>query len=408
MNAPAFTPAQLDEIRMRAPLASIVGQVVKLTRSGREFKGLCPFHNEATPSFTVVEEKGFAHCFGCSWHGDVIRFVMEHQGLPFLDAVRILADGAGVQLAAESATPARDLEREPQESDVVESRVVGRYILDHAVPARGTIVEAWLAYRGLDLASANVQAALDNLLFLRRCPVSPWKRDQGPEDAWLVRPAMVARVDRVRGGPGERDIKPIGVHATYLRPDGRGKAVMPLLRNGEERGARKMWGGIAGGAVLLTAIDCANPNGVPLVVGEGIESTISAMDEQPGAVRGAATLSLGNLQGEILRGPRGEWPLWDPSPDPQRMPFTFRQPGSVVVAVDSDMKPQAGPRGEGVKVQERKGTRYVLRPISGLERAEICAALAVKTWRHAGAWPVRAVRPPVGMDFNDVARRRRG
>ena len=61
----AFPPEFLDEIRARVPLAGVVGRRVKLTKRGREHSGLCPFHNEKTPSFTVSEDKGFYHCFGC-------------------------------------------------------------------------------------------------------------------------------------------------------------------------------------------------------------------------------------------------------------------------------------------------------------------------------------------------------
>ena len=62
-------PDFLDEIRARIALSEIVGRRVKLTRAGREHKWLCPFHNEKTPSFTVSDDKGFFHCFGCGAHG---------------------------------------------------------------------------------------------------------------------------------------------------------------------------------------------------------------------------------------------------------------------------------------------------------------------------------------------------
>ena len=64
----SLAPAFLDELRARTSLSSLVGKTVKLTRAGREMKGCCPFHNEKTPSFYVNDDKGFAHCFGCSWH----------------------------------------------------------------------------------------------------------------------------------------------------------------------------------------------------------------------------------------------------------------------------------------------------------------------------------------------------
>ena len=82
----------LDDFKARLPLAEIVGRYVKLTRRGREHLGLCPFHQEKTPSFNVVEDKGFYHCFGCGAHGTAIDFVMAIEGLSFGDALTRLAD----------------------------------------------------------------------------------------------------------------------------------------------------------------------------------------------------------------------------------------------------------------------------------------------------------------------------
>ena len=86
----------LDELRSRISVADVVGAKVKLVRKGKEYMGLCPFHNEKTPSFTVNEAKGFYHCFGCGAHGDIIKFEMEANGLPFMDAVTKLANKAGL------------------------------------------------------------------------------------------------------------------------------------------------------------------------------------------------------------------------------------------------------------------------------------------------------------------------
>src|SRR6266850_2477437 len=87
----AFPPGFLDELRSRVSLGEIVGRRVRLTRRGREQGGLCPFHNEKTPSFYVVEDKGFFHCFGCGAHGDAIGFLMRADNLDFIEAVERLA-----------------------------------------------------------------------------------------------------------------------------------------------------------------------------------------------------------------------------------------------------------------------------------------------------------------------------
>ncbi len=99
----------LEDIRSRVALAAYIGRYVKLTKRGHEHSGLCPFHNEKTPSFTVSEAKGFYHCFGCGAHGDVIAFAMNHQKLEFPEAVELLAHEAGIEIP--KATP-QDLQRE--------------------------------------------------------------------------------------------------------------------------------------------------------------------------------------------------------------------------------------------------------------------------------------------------------
>lgn len=88
----------LEELRARVSIVDVVGSKVKLTKKGREYGGLCPFHNEKTPSFTVNEAKGFYHCFGCGAHGDIVKFEMEANGLPFMDAVSKLAHQAGLSM----------------------------------------------------------------------------------------------------------------------------------------------------------------------------------------------------------------------------------------------------------------------------------------------------------------------
>jgi len=98
----AFAPQFLDEIRSRVTLSDVIARRVKLIRRGREHTGLCPFHNEKTPSFTVNDDKGFFHCFGCGAHGDVIGFVMRTEGLSFPEAVERLAAEAGLQVPVAS------------------------------------------------------------------------------------------------------------------------------------------------------------------------------------------------------------------------------------------------------------------------------------------------------------------
>jgi DNA primase len=107
---------QVEEVRARADIVEIVAEHVQLKRSGREFRGLCPFHQERTPSFYVVPGKGFYKCFGCGESGDVFSFLMKRHGLGFLDAVREVARKVGVELREESGGRAEEPHRELYEA----------------------------------------------------------------------------------------------------------------------------------------------------------------------------------------------------------------------------------------------------------------------------------------------------
>jgi DNA primase len=96
----SLSPQFLDELRARTTLSTLIARTTKLQRAGREFKACCPFHKEKTPSFYVNDEKGFFHCFGCQAHGDAIRWLTDQRGLSFMDAVKELADAAGMQVPA--------------------------------------------------------------------------------------------------------------------------------------------------------------------------------------------------------------------------------------------------------------------------------------------------------------------
>ena len=88
----------IDMIKAKIDVVEEIGLVVALQKSGRSFKGLCPFHNERTPSFHVFVESQIWHCFGCNEGGDVFTFVQKQQGLEFRDALAYLAEKAGVSI----------------------------------------------------------------------------------------------------------------------------------------------------------------------------------------------------------------------------------------------------------------------------------------------------------------------
>lgn len=104
---------KIDEVRERTDIVELVGRYVSLKRSGANHMGLCPFHSEKTPSFSVNAARQFCHCFGCGEGGDVFSFLMKIEGLSFPDAVRRLAEQAGVELQERELTP--DEERHQQQ-----------------------------------------------------------------------------------------------------------------------------------------------------------------------------------------------------------------------------------------------------------------------------------------------------
>src|SRR5437016_12128096 len=144
----AFPPGFLDELRSRIPLGDLVGRRVRLTRRGREQAGLCPFHNEKTPSFYVVEDKGFFHCFGCGAHGDAIGFLMRADNLDFIEAVERLAGEAGS--AVPQQTP-QDRERAQRQKTLLEALAAAADFYESQLwSPSGARAREYLTARGLD------------------------------------------------------------------------------------------------------------------------------------------------------------------------------------------------------------------------------------------------------------------
>jgi DNA primase len=144
----AFAPGFLDELRSRISLSGLVARRVKLVHRGREFAGLCPFHHEKTPSFYVVDDKSFFHCFGCGAHGDAIGFVMRADNLDFIEAVEKLASEAG--LTVPQASP-QERERAQRQKTLLEATEAAAafYETQLWMPA-GSRAREYLHGRGLD------------------------------------------------------------------------------------------------------------------------------------------------------------------------------------------------------------------------------------------------------------------
>ena len=102
----------ISEIKNSVNIVDVIGEVVQLTKAGRNFLGLCPFHGEKTPSFNVVEDKQFYHCFGCGRSGDVFKFIEDYRGVSFMEAVQIVGDQVGIRV--QSLPPCQS---RPQQAD---------------------------------------------------------------------------------------------------------------------------------------------------------------------------------------------------------------------------------------------------------------------------------------------------
>src|ERR1700712_4808636 len=141
----SLPPSFTDELRTRTPLPSVIGRRVRLARSGKQWKGCCPFHGEKSPSFYVYEDH--YHCFGCGAHGDAITFIMQSQGLAFMEAIGQLAAEAGLEVP--KATPeAAEAERRRLDVVGVLEAVQAHYQRRLALP-EGRTARDYLLGRGL-------------------------------------------------------------------------------------------------------------------------------------------------------------------------------------------------------------------------------------------------------------------
>ena len=102
----------LQDLLQRVDIVDVVGRYVPLKKSGANFMGLCPFHGEKSPSFSVSPVKQFFHCFGCGKGGDAIAFLREHTGMEFMEAVQSLAQEVGMQVPQEDISPQQRAQRQ--------------------------------------------------------------------------------------------------------------------------------------------------------------------------------------------------------------------------------------------------------------------------------------------------------
>lgn len=143
----ALPPRFLDELRDKVLLSELIGKKVKLTRRGREYTGLCPFHHEKTPSFTINDDKGFYHCFGCGAHGDAIKYLMDKEKMPFIEAIEYLASIAGIKVPESS--PAQTAKEKQQSNLTAIMEEACRFFQAQLFGSNGIKARNYLIGRGI-------------------------------------------------------------------------------------------------------------------------------------------------------------------------------------------------------------------------------------------------------------------
>lgn len=142
----------IDDVRNASDIVDVIGAVVRLKKRGKNFLGLCPFHQEKTPSFTVSAEKQMFHCFGCGVGGNVFSFVMEHEKLTFVEAVRALAEKAGIRIPEQGGDDRGD--QSEQERVLAVLRLAGLRYHDHLMTGtEGKLALEYFRHRGLSDAT---------------------------------------------------------------------------------------------------------------------------------------------------------------------------------------------------------------------------------------------------------------
>lgn len=195
----------IDELIARADIVELIGRRVRLKRQGREFAGLCPFHNEKTPSFTVSPQKQFFHCFGCGAHGTVLGFVMRYEHMDFPQAVEQLAGELGLEVPHDAAADnpnaplyevlaraqrffAAELERDTRAQEYLASRGLNAAREEYSIGYAPDGGDRLLA--GLEKAGIDIQTGLATGLIA--------SNDHGPYDRFRHRLMLPIRDNRGR------------------------------------------------------------------------------------------------------------------------------------------------------------------------------------------------------------------
>ena len=228
---------EAGHVKASISLAAIIGASLKLRRTGRIHEAPCPFHMDRTPSFYVYDDH--YHCFGCGAHGDAFDWLHHQHGMTFQEAIDHLAGNSTrpMPTARRQAPPAvKDHGDEEERARKIE---LARRVWCESVDPRGTIVESYLRARGVILPDQPV------IRFHPHCP-----------RAGGALPAMICRMDDPRTG------QPVGIHRTFLRSDGGGKAAVAK--------SKAMLG--RAGTIRLASVE-----GEGIGLAEGVETSLSVI-----------------------------------------------------------------------------------------------------------------------------------
>lgn len=236
----------VDDLKTRVPASSVMGKGIKLKKSGNDYQGLCPFHNERTPSFTVNDAKEFGHCFGCGWHGDVIRFVMDREGCSFREAYqRIANDDLPTWTPQE-----RSKVQAQQRLEDLEKEKDARLFYADATPITGTPGSIYLQARGITIVPPDC---------VRFGMVPSWRNKDTGE--WgRKRPAIICGAQDATGAI-------VGIQRIFFKNDN------PTLG---KKDCKLSLGTIKGSALRLA------PAGRAVIMAEGPEDGLSIAQEGPG------------------------------------------------------------------------------------------------------------------------------
>ncbi|MBQ5814113.1 MAG: DNA primase, partial [Clostridia bacterium] len=178
----------LDELIYRCDIVEVISRYVSLKKSGSGYVGLCPFHNEKTPSFSVSGDKQFFHCFGCGEGGNVITFIMKEENLPFMDAVKMLADMYGMTVPEDDGDT--DAARRRRERLLSLNKEAARFFHSSLTDPEGRQALEYLMGRGLSkktITSFGLGYAPADWDRLSSAMMKKGYTKYELEEAWLVR-----------------------------------------------------------------------------------------------------------------------------------------------------------------------------------------------------------------------------